>query len=141
MRFLLSVPWLAIVACTPSERAIVANSGCQYNSLGQVTETPRRAGGKMLCAELYSYSKHGFLAFYDQPVQNITEALQTESLLIGDEEGSENFGKLYPLDGQRVEVQGILRIQLTCFVGAKNSCVPIRKPIYVYAPKLSIIAK
>jgi hypothetical protein len=136
MRFFFIVFFLA-AACSMSETPVASKPVCQYNSLQQVVAAPRLANGKMLCSELYSYSKHGFLAFYDKPVNSTAEALRREALLIGEEDALASFTKGYPLDGQRIKVQGVLKLQLSCFQGSKRSCAPISMPIYVDKPNLS----
>jgi hypothetical protein len=142
MRFVYRLLWLAFVgACTPSEPAAVTTSACHYSSLSQVAAAPRRANGKTFCSDLYSYSKHGFLAFYDQPVYSTAEALRKEALLIGEEDATGNFATRYPSDGERVRVEGKLKLQMSCFSGTAVSCVPVSKPIYLDKPKLSVLAK
>jgi hypothetical protein len=142
MRLVSNVFWLAFIgACVPPDSAVVTTSACQYISLSQVAAAPRRANGKMFCSDLYSYSKHGFLAFYDQPVHSTAEAIQKEALLIGEKDATDNFGRSYPLDGQRVRAAGKIKLQISCFSGPAGSCVPIGKPIYLDKAKFWALDK
>ncbi len=141
MRKCFSVICLATAGCVSPEPVSVAVSGCDYGSLAQVASDPSRANGKQLCADLYSFSDHGFLAFYDKPIRSTTQAIELEALLIEEEDATRAFKGSYPKDGKRVSVRGMLNLQLSCFSGTKNSCVPIAKPIYVDSPEFSSTRK
>lgn len=138
--FILSLG-LLLGACVPPKGKISRVTECHYSTLGDVADEPNKANGKMFCSQLYSYSKHGFLAFYDRPVRDTTEALERAALLIGDKDAKLNFKTSYPLDGERVNVRGVLRLQLSCFTGEQNSCVPVAKPIYMSKPIFSAVIK
>jgi hypothetical protein len=141
MRNCFSVICLAVAGCVSPEPANVALSNCNYSSLAQVASDPIRANGKKLCADLYSFSSHGFLAFYDRPIHSTAQAIKLEALLIGEEDAVREFRGNYPKDGKKVSVRGTLNLQLSCFSAEKNSCVPIAKPVYVDAPVFALIPK
>lgn len=138
---LTNIALLSLAACAPKEPTPVVTSTCTYGSLAQVARQPTRANGKTLCAEVYSYSRHGFLAFYDRPIENTYQALNRPALLLGEEDAAKIFKGRYPADGQRVGIKGTVNLQLSCFVGPKNSCVPVRHPIYVNSSDLAVISK
>jgi hypothetical protein len=110
---------------------------CDYRNLADVIAKPQKSNGKYLCAKLFSYSRHGFFGFYDQPIASNTEGLNSNALLIGEEDAVRNFGRDYPKDGKSVWVRGIIDLQLSCYQ-KKNSCVPISRPIYLRSPTLRI---
>ena len=136
MRFIMFLAILAMAACVTPDESASSQSECSYSNLAEIVAEPERADGKTLCTELYSYSKHGFLAYYDKPVHDNATGLEREALLIGEEDASVNFLGSYPKDGHRVYVRGVIKLQLSCFK-RKNSCVPVSKPIYIVSPNFT----
>jgi hypothetical protein len=122
---------MAMAACVSSELSSDTALKCDYSSLSQIASEPQKANGKIICAKLYSYSRHGFLAFYDMPIDSLREAVDSEALLIGDKEALGLFRGNYPKDGQPMLFRGRIDLHLPCFAGKRNSCVPIKLPIYI----------
>jgi hypothetical protein len=127
-----------LLSCSTARDDHRAASRCDYHSLREVEKEPERATGATLCAEVFSYSSHGFFAFYDRPVHTTREAVSNVALMVDDGDAKRNFPGTYPKDGERVRASGQIDLQLSCYL-VENSCAPIPHPIYLKSAQLKII--